>query len=90
MTLELTSSDRKDVISKDGRKVGALVGVNVDTKTWTVHAIVVEVNKDIIEELNIKKSVLKLPKISLKTELVAIVGDIVHLNADLASLKDLV
>jgi len=90
MTLELTSSDRKDVISKDGRKVGALVGVNVDTKTWTVHAIVVEVNKDIIEELNIKKSMLKLPKISLKTELVAIVGDIVHLNADLKSLKDFV
>lgn len=90
MTLELTSSDRKDVISKDGRKVGALVGVNVDTKTWTVHAIVVEVNKDIIEELNIKKSMLKLPKISLKTELVAIVGDIVHLNTDLKSLKDFV
>jgi sporulation protein YlmC with PRC-barrel domain len=90
MTLELSSSDRKDVISKDGRKVGALVGVNVDTKTWTVHAIVVEVNKEIIEELHIKKSMLKLPKVNLKTDLVAVVGDIVHLNVDLKNLKDYV
>lgn len=90
MTLELTSSERKDVISKDGRKVGTLVGANVDTKTWTVHAILVEVNKDIIEELHIKKSMLKLPRVSLKTDLVAVVGDIVHLNVDLKSLRDYV
>ena len=90
MTLELSSIDRKDVISKDGRKVGVLVGVNVDTKTWTVHGIVVEVNKEIIEELHIKKSMLKLPKVNLKTDLVAVVGDIVHLNVDLKNLKDYV
>ena len=88
MTLELSSSERKDVISHDGRKIGVLVGVNIDTKTWTVHAIVVEVNKDIIEELQVKKSMLKLPRINLKTDLVGIVGDIVHLNVDLKNLKD--
>jgi sporulation protein YlmC with PRC-barrel domain len=88
MTLELSSSERKDVISHDGRKIGVLVGVNIDTKTWTVHAIVVEVNKDIIEELQVKKSMLKLPRINLKTDLVGVVGDIVHLNVDLKNLKD--
>jgi sporulation protein YlmC with PRC-barrel domain len=90
MTLELSSSERKDVISHDGRKIGVLVGVNIDTKTWTVHAIVVEVNKDIIEELQVKKSMLKLPRINLKTDLVGVVGDIVHLNVDLKNLKDYV
>jgi sporulation protein YlmC with PRC-barrel domain len=88
MTLELSSSERKDIISHDGRKIGVLVGVNIDTKTWTVHAIVVEVNKDIIEELHVKKSMLKLPRINLKTDLVGVVGDIVHLNVDLKNLKD--
>lgn len=88
MTLELSSSERKDVISHDGRKIGVLVGVNIDTKTWTVHAIVVEVNKEIIEELQVKKSLLKLPRINLKTDLVGVVGDIVHLNVDLKNLKD--
>jgi len=90
MTLELSSSERKDVISHDGRKIGVLVGVNIDTKTWTVHAIVVEVNKDIIEELQVKKSMLKLPRINLKTDIVGVVGDIVHLNVDLKNLKDYV
>jgi hypothetical protein len=66
MTLELSSSERKDVISHDGRKIGVLVGVNIDTKTWT----------------------LKLPRINLKTDLVGVVGDIVHLNVDLKNLKD--
>jgi sporulation protein YlmC with PRC-barrel domain len=90
MTLELSSSERKDVISHDGRKIGVLVGVNIDTKIWTVHAIVVEVNKDIVEELQVKKSMLKLPRINLKTDLVGVVGDIVHLNVDLKNLKDYV
>jgi sporulation protein YlmC with PRC-barrel domain len=90
MTLELSSSERKDVISHDGRKIGVLVGVNIDTKTWTVHAIVVEVNKEIIEELHVKKSMLKLPRINLKTDIVGVVGDIVHLNVDLKNLKDYV
>jgi len=88
MTLELSLADRKDVITKDGRKIGALVGANVDTKNWTVITLVVEVLKDVIEDLEVKKSVLKLPRISLRTDLVGVVGDVVSLNVDLKSLKD--
>ncbi len=88
MALELSLADRKDVITKDGRKVGVLVGANVDTKTWTVITLVVEVLKDVIEDLSIKKSVLKLPRISLRTDLVGVVGDVVSLNVDLKTLKD--
>lgn len=88
MVLELNVTERKDVITKDGKKIGALIGVNVDTKTWTVLTLVVEVFKEVIEDLKIKKSVLKAPKITLKTDIVNVVGDVVQLSVDIKELKD--
>lgn len=90
MTLELSLVDRKDVITKDGRKIGSLIGANLDTTSWVVHSIIVEVNKEIIKDLKVKKSVLKLPKINVKTNLVSGVGDVVQLTVDLKSLSEYV
>lgn len=88
MVLELNVTERKDVITKDGKKIGTLIGANVDTKTWTVLTLVVEVFKEVIEDLKIKKSVLKAPKITLKTDIVNVVGDVVQLSVDIKELKD--
>jgi len=88
MVLELNVTERKDVITKDGKKIGTLVGANVDAKTWTVLTLVVEVFKEVIEDLKIKKSVLKAPRITLKTDIVNVVGDVVQLSVDIKELKD--
>jgi sporulation protein YlmC with PRC-barrel domain len=86
--MELGCMDHKDVITIDGRKIGLLVGANVDTNTWKVPNIIVEVNKELVVELGLQKSMLKSPKTNISTELINVVGDVIQLSIDLKGLKD--
>jgi len=88
MALELGCLVHRDVITKDGRKIGALVGANVSTDNWTVPTIVVEVNKDLVEQLGLQKSMLKNPRVNLRTDLISVVGDVIQLKVDLKELKE--
>ena len=55
MPIELSSIERKHVITKDGRNLGDMVGSNIDTAKWTVMSLVVELHKDMVKPLNVKK-----------------------------------
>lgn len=88
MVMELGCMEHKDVITKDGRKIGVLVGANVDTASWKVPTIIVEVNKDLVVDLGLQKSMLKSPKANISTDLVGVVGDVIQLTIDLKELKD--
>lgn len=88
MALELGCLVHKDVITKDGRKIGALVGANVSTSDWTVPTIVVEVNKDLVEQLDLQKSMLKNPRINITTDLISVVGDVIQLTVEMKGLKE--
>jgi sporulation protein YlmC with PRC-barrel domain len=56
--IELGKLDSRDVYSDDGRLVGVLKGILVDTAAWTVPQLVVEVNKKALDDLNLKKPML--------------------------------
>jgi sporulation protein YlmC with PRC-barrel domain len=56
--LELGKLDSRDVYSEDGRLVGVLKGILVDTAAWTVPQLMVEVNKKVLDDLNLKKPML--------------------------------
>ena len=86
--MELGCIEDKDVFTKDGRKIGILVGAKVDTDDWTVHSIIIEVTKEMILELGLKKSMLKSPKTSIGTSHVSLAGDIIQLSLTLNELKD--
>jgi len=86
--MELSCTEEKEVITKDGRKIGNLVGARVDTDNWIVNSILVEVTKEMVIELGLKKSMLKSPRTTISTELVSISGDIIQLKATLEDLKD--
>jgi len=86
--MELSYTEEKEVITKDGRKIGNLVGAMVDTDNWTVNSIMVEVTKEMVIELGLKKSMLKSPKTAISRELVDISGDIIRLKVTLGELKD--
>ena len=86
--MELSYTEEKDVITKDGRKIGNLVGAMVDTDNWTINSIMVEVTKEMVIELGLKKSMLKSPKTTISRELVDISGDIIRLKVTLEELKD--
>lgn len=56
--IELGKLDSRDVYSEDGRLVGVLKGILVDTAGWTVPQLVVEVNKKVLDDLNLTKPML--------------------------------
>lgn len=56
--IELGKMDSRDVYSDDGRLVGTLKGILVDTAAWTVPQLLVEVNKKALDDLNLSKPML--------------------------------
>lgn len=88
--MELGCVEEKEVFTKDGRKIGILVGAKLDTDDWTVHSIMIEVTKEMVMELGLKKSMLKSPKTSISTSHVGLAGDIIQLNVTLDELKEYV
>ena len=75
--MELSSVDKKKVISKDGRELGMLAGSTIDTSKWTVLNIMVNVPKEPAKELGIKKKLFKPVIINVSTDLIAVVGDVI-------------
>ncbi|MDH2899853.1 MAG: PRC-barrel domain-containing protein [archaeon] len=49
----------KEVIAQDGTKVGKIKDLIFDHASWTVSALVVELEKNIAQEFNVKKALSK-------------------------------
>jgi sporulation protein YlmC with PRC-barrel domain len=49
----------KEVIAQDGTKVGKIKDLIFDHNSWTVNALIVELEKNIAEEFNVKKALSK-------------------------------
>jgi hypothetical protein len=78
----------REVITGDGRKVGVARGILID-KDWKISQIVVEVKKEILDEVGIemKHSVINVAMVNLPTSYVEVAADVVRLNTDLAGLR---
>jgi sporulation protein YlmC with PRC-barrel domain len=46
----------KEVIAQDGSKIGKIKDLIFDHASWTVNALVVELEKNIAQEFNVKKA----------------------------------
>ncbi|MCX6651465.1 MAG: hypothetical protein NT131_07415 [Methanomassiliicoccales archaeon] len=86
--MELSSEDRKRIISKEGRELGFLAGSTVDTVKWTVVNILVDVPKEQAKELGIKKKLFKPVIIKVSTDLIGVVGDVIQLRLDMKELAE--
>jgi sporulation protein YlmC with PRC-barrel domain len=84
--LEMGCIEDREVITTDGRNIGTLTGAWVDLGTWTVTALIVELNKDVVDELNVKKPALRTAKVNIPTNYVKNIADVVQLNADVPTL----
>ena len=87
MPIELSSIERKHVITKDGRNLGEMIGSNIDTSKWTVMSLVVELNKDMVKPLSVKKPFMSRAKIKIHADQIGVVGDVIQLTMDLDTLK---
>jgi len=45
----------KGVVSQDGRDLGTVADLKVDSEDWHVHGVVVRLSRDVLESLNLKK-----------------------------------
>ncbi len=79
-----------DVYTRDGKNVGLARGILIDPENWTVPQIVVEVDVNILEELNIEIPLVKETLVNIPTSYVKEVSNVVLLNSDFDSMKDVV
>lgn len=85
--LELGCMEPREVVTTDGRVIGHLLGGWVDPTTWTMTDLVMELDKRAIDELAVKKRVLRSSKVRVPTSYVATFSDVVQLNTDIGSLS---
>jgi sporulation protein YlmC with PRC-barrel domain len=79
--------ETKEVYTDDGKLLGTVDGIMVDPKTWAVSQFVINVNKEIAEDLNFKKSMFGAELVNIPISFVKNVSDVIQLNANLAALK---
>jgi sporulation protein YlmC with PRC-barrel domain len=77
----------KEVYTEDGKLLGTLNGIMVDPMTWTVSHFVIDVHKDMAEEMNIKKPMFGAAMANIPASLMKDDSDVMQLNSNLASVK---
>lgn len=85
--LEMGCIEDRDVITTEGRNIGTLKGAWLDLSTWTVTSLVVQLNKDVVDELNVKKPALRSAVVNIPTTYVKNVSDVMQLNTDMTALS---
>ena len=76
----------KEVIGTEGRKIGRVTDVILDTGSWQVKALDMELARNVAEEFGMKK-LLKSTQIQVKVEDVQGVGDAITLKISKAQLQ---
>lgn len=87
MPIELSTTERKHVITKDGRRIGEMVGCDINTVKWNVDDLLVSVHKDVARDMKVKGGLFREPQITIRTDMIGVVGDVIQLNIDYSTLK---
>lgn len=76
----------KDVLDVNGKFVGVMRGFVIDGN-WTIPKVVIEVGDNILDEMDIKRSLLETALVELPSEYVRNGIDVIQLTGDVDSLK---
>jgi sporulation protein YlmC with PRC-barrel domain len=79
----------KTVVGTDGYILGEVDGVNVNINTWQTNAFYVNLSAEATAELGLKKPFLRKITVSLPTQLIKAVGEVVTLNEPIRNLEDI-
>jgi sporulation protein YlmC with PRC-barrel domain len=85
--LEMGCISDREVITSDGRNIGTLTGAWIDLNTWTITSLIVELKKDVVEELNVKKPIMRTARVNIPTSYIKTISDVAQLNTDIATLS---
>ena len=79
----------KDVISQDGREIGQVSDIALDSSSWRIDTLVVKLERDLLESFHMKKPLIGTQTIQIPTSHVSGVGDKVILHKKLEELTAL-
>lgn len=79
----------KDVISQDGRELGEVSDVVFDDSSWRIGALVVKLERDLLESFHMKRPMFGTQTVQIPTTHVSGVGDKVILHKTLDELTAL-
>ena len=85
--------DRKNVISKEGRQLGTVIDIEIDSSTWKVTHLIIGLADKMLQPFGLtieKKPGVKYVEIFLPTETVEIFYDFVILNKTIDELKEII
>lgn len=78
----------KGVLTKDGREIGKLSDLELDHEEWKVTALVVKLDRDLLETFEMKKPMFGTVALPIPVDYVDALGDKVMLNKTLEDLVE--
>ena len=88
--MDLKEIEGKEVIAGKARILGKVVSVEIDTENWKVTNIQLEVDKNVLDELGLKKPILGSVKITFPVEIVDGISDKIILKETVDQLKNII
>ena len=85
--LKYSKLDGMKIVSLDAKEVGEVNGAEVDTKSWTITHIHIELSDNALKELNIKKPLIGHVTLCFPVGFIKKVGDVITLSRNLDGLK---
>jgi sporulation protein YlmC with PRC-barrel domain len=79
----------KKVVGTEGYILGEVDGVDIDWNTWQANAFYVSLSDEATAELRFKKPFLRKITVSLPTQLVEAVGEVITLKEPIRNLEDI-
>lgn len=86
-TLSMDKLEGKPVLTKDGRRLGAIAGVHVNPETWHVDSLTVRLDRNLVAEFGMVRKLFGSYDVGIRTEHVSAVSDTLILNTTLAELE---
>ena len=88
--MEYKEIEGKEVIGGLAHTIGKVSDIEVDTNTWKVTHICVDVDKNVVEDLGLKKPMIGSIKVGAPVETIGVISDRVILNKTMNELKDII
>ncbi len=89
-TEKLTSIIGLKISDSAGTKVGEVEDILIDTENWGTPSILAIIYKEVLEDLDMKKSLLSKTKIGISMEHVSDIGDVIMLDTTAGGLGDII
>ncbi len=77
----------RTVIAADGHAVGEIATLFLDSSTWTVEALLIELRKEVADQIGAPRSLFRAGTVEVPVRLVQSVGDAVVLTVPVDGLR---